>query len=143
MTYYKTCVTSKDSDQPSHPCSLIRVIADRMCHLQPPGCPKRDEREPVPYSVDVQAHPSFCWYLVSCRFCRALAHLSFANCHLQQRYIEGGWIYLVDYLPFLKGWQLLSFLYCFLFTPNSFLKLGSQYRQRSLYRHSIQRQNSL
>ena len=35
-TYSKTCATSKDSDQPAHPRSLIRVFVDRMCLLQPP-----------------------------------------------------------------------------------------------------------
>ena len=36
-TYNKTSATSEDSDQPAHPRSLIRVFADRMCLLQPPG----------------------------------------------------------------------------------------------------------
>ena len=50
-TYNKTCETSKDSDQPAHPHSLIRVCTGRMCHLQPPGYPKRDKREALPYWV--------------------------------------------------------------------------------------------
>ena len=41
-----TSATSEDSDQPAHPRSLIRVLADRMCLLLPPGYQKRDEREP-------------------------------------------------------------------------------------------------
>ena len=60
-TYDKICATSEDSDQPAHPCRLIRVFADRMCLVQPPGYPKRDEREPLPYLVDVQADLSLCW----------------------------------------------------------------------------------
>ena len=31
--YNKTYATSKDSDQPAHPRSLIRIFADRMCLL--------------------------------------------------------------------------------------------------------------
>ena len=48
-THNKTCGTSKDSDQPAHPRSLIRISADSMCLLLPPGCPKRDKQEPLPY----------------------------------------------------------------------------------------------
>ena len=74
--YNKTCATSEDSDQPAHPRSLIRVFADCICLLQPPGYPKRDKREPLPYWVDVQADLSLCWSHMSyCRFCRALAQM--------------------------------------------------------------------
>ena len=59
-TYNKTYATSEDSDQPTHPRSLIRVFADSMCLIQPLGYLKRDEREPFPYSVDVQADLSLC-----------------------------------------------------------------------------------
>ena len=48
---YKTCATSEDSDQPAHLWSLIRVITDLMCLLQPLGYPKRDKREPLPYCL--------------------------------------------------------------------------------------------
>ena len=76
-TYNKTCATSEDSDQPAHPRSLISVFADRMYLLQPPGYPKRDERESLPYWVDVQADLSICWSHRSyCSFCRALAQIS-------------------------------------------------------------------
>ena len=51
----KTCAASEDSDQPAYPCNLIRVFADRMPLLKPLGYPKRVEREPLPYWVDVQA----------------------------------------------------------------------------------------
>ena len=54
-TYNKSCATSEDSDHPAHPRSLIRVLADRMFLLQPPGYLKRDKRESLPYVVDVQA----------------------------------------------------------------------------------------
>ena len=54
-TCNKTCATSAYSDQPAHLRSLIRVFADPMCLLQPPGYPKMDEREPLPFLVDVQA----------------------------------------------------------------------------------------
>ena len=39
----------------------IRIFVDRMCLLQPPGYPKRDEREPLPYWVDAQDDLSLCW----------------------------------------------------------------------------------
>ena len=42
-TYNKTCATSEDSDQPLHPCSLIRLFADHMCLLQPLDYSKRDK----------------------------------------------------------------------------------------------------
>ena len=62
--------------QISLPRRLVRVFADRMCLVQPPGYPKRDEREPLPYLVDVQADLSLCWSHRSyCWFCRALANI--------------------------------------------------------------------
>ena len=73
-TYNKTCETSKDSDQPAHLHSPIRVFADPMCLLQPLGNPKRDKREPLPYPVGLQADRSLCWLHKSyCRFCGVLA----------------------------------------------------------------------
>ena len=44
---------SDDSDQRVHPRSLIRVFADRKGILQPPGYPKMDKREHLPYYVDL------------------------------------------------------------------------------------------
>ena len=41
-SYNKTCATSKYSDQAAHPCSLIRVCADRMGFLQSTGYSKRN-----------------------------------------------------------------------------------------------------
>ena len=66
-----SCATSKDSDQPAHPCILIRVFVDRMCLLQPPGYSKRDKLERLSYWVDVQADLIRCWlnrslYVLSC-----------------------------------------------------------------------------
>ena len=76
--YNETCATSEDSDQPAYPRSLIRVFADRMSLKQPPGYPKRDEREPLPYRVDVQADPVLCWsHRCYCRPSHALALLLF------------------------------------------------------------------
>ena len=73
-TYNKTCATSEDSDQPAHPRSLIRVLADRMCLLQTRGYPKWDKREPLPHWVDVQAELSLCLsHGTYCRFCRVMA----------------------------------------------------------------------
>ena len=76
-TYNTTCATSEDSDQPAHPRSLIRVFTDRTCHLKPPGCPKMDTREALPYWVNVHADLSLCWsHRFYCRFCHALALIS-------------------------------------------------------------------
>ena len=36
-TYNKTFATREDSNQPAHSRSLIRIFADHMCLLQPPG----------------------------------------------------------------------------------------------------------
>ena len=75
-TYNKSCAINDDSNQPADPRSLIRVFADRMCLLQPPGDTKRDKREPWPYWVAIKAYLSFCWSHRSyCRFCRALAQI--------------------------------------------------------------------
>ena len=41
--------------QPAHLCSLIRVFTDCYYLLQRPGYPKRDEWQPLPYWVDIQA----------------------------------------------------------------------------------------
>ena len=41
-TYNETCATTEDSDQPAYLCSQIRVFADEMCLLWPPGFPTRD-----------------------------------------------------------------------------------------------------
>ena len=72
QTQNKTCMTSEDSDQPAH----------RMSLLKPPGYPKRDKREPLPYWVDVQGDLSLCWLHRSyCRFCRALVRM-FVSTHI-------------------------------------------------------------
>ena len=74
--YSMACATSEDSDQPAHPRSLIRVFADHMCFLQPPGYPKRNKRGPLPYWVDVQDDLSLCWSHRSyCSFCRELTQV--------------------------------------------------------------------
>ena len=55
----------------------IRVFADRMCPLQPPGYSKWGRREPLPYWMYVQDDLSLCWSHWSyCRFCRALGQMS-------------------------------------------------------------------
>ena len=45
-TLNKVCATNENSDEPAHPCSLIRVVADRMCFLQPSGYPMKDNNNP-------------------------------------------------------------------------------------------------
>ena len=57
---YKICATSENADQPAHSRSLIRIVADRMCLLQPLDFPKRDEQEPLTFWVNVQADLSLC-----------------------------------------------------------------------------------
>ena len=75
-TYNKTCATSEDSDQPTHPRRLIKVFVDRMCLLRLPGFSKEDEREPLPYWVAVQADLSLCWLHQSyCRFLLCAGHI--------------------------------------------------------------------
>ena len=44
-----------------HICKVWSVFTDHMCLLQTPGYPKRDNGEPFPYWVDVQADLSLCW----------------------------------------------------------------------------------
>ena len=78
--YNKTYATSEDSYQPAHLCSLIRVLAGRLCLLQPSGYPKRDKQE-LSYWVNVQAYPYLCWSHRSyCRFCHELAHFYLVVC---------------------------------------------------------------
>ena len=61
-------VLPSKTDQPAHPCSLIRAPADCMYLLHPPGYLKRDIWEPL-YWVDV------CWSRRSyCSLCHTLAH---------------------------------------------------------------------
>ena len=75
-TYNKTSVTSEDSHQPTHLCSLIRIFTDHMCLLQYLGYPKRDKQDFLSYCVDVQVELSLCWSHRSyCRFCLALAYV--------------------------------------------------------------------
>ena len=45
---HKTFATSEDSDQPAHPCSLIRLRWS-LCLLLPPRYPKRNEKEALQY----------------------------------------------------------------------------------------------
>ena len=90
----KTFASSKDSAQRAHPRSLIKVFAYRMCLLQPPAYPKRDNRERLLYWMDVEADLSLCWSHRSyCRFCRALAKIyhkenSMADIPLDSRDIQ-------------------------------------------------------
>ena len=91
-TYIKTCVISKDSDQPALSRRLIRVFADHMCILHPPGNPKRDKREPMAYWVDVLADLRLCWLHRSCcRFCYALAHFFYFSQKIRLMYCHYSW----------------------------------------------------
>ena len=100
-TYNKTSATGEDSGQHVHPRSLIKDFANRMCLLQPPGYPKRDKREPLPYWVDVQVDPSLCWLHRSyCRFCRALAQIIIKA---MAEKLPSVYVYLKNLTPFFGG----------------------------------------
>ena len=59
-------------------CAVWSVFPGCMCLLQSQSYPKTDEREPLPYWVDVLVDLSLCWSHTSyCRFCHALAHMSY------------------------------------------------------------------
>ena len=69
-------MTSEDSDQLAHQRSLIRVFADRISLLQPPGYPKGDKQEPLPYLVDVKADMNLRWsHMSNCKLCHALTQM--------------------------------------------------------------------
>ena len=77
-------------------CSLIRVFADHMCLLQPPGYPKRDKQEPLPYWMDVQTDLSLCWSHASyCRFSHALACVICWFCLQCAKYWKRDWNFLI------------------------------------------------
>ena len=60
-------------DQPAQPRNLIRVFADRVCLLEPPGYPKTHKQDLLAYQMVVQADLSICWSHRSYRrFCHAL-----------------------------------------------------------------------
>ena len=62
------------------PRNLIRVLADRMCLLQPLGYPRRGEEELSPYWVDIQNDLSLWWSHRSyCSFCRALVEIFYKS----------------------------------------------------------------
>ena len=87
-----------------HTCSLIRVFADHMCLLQPPGYPKTDKQEPLPYCVDVQADLSLCCSHRSyCRFCPMLAHSSLLK-HI--------WGTHDPHLKCLNLWYFAAMIFC-------------------------------
>ena len=74
--YHRTWA-SKDSDQPVHPPSLIRVFTNPMSLLEPLGYPKSNKQKPSLDWVDVQADLNPCWsYRSYCRYCYWLAHFS-------------------------------------------------------------------
>ena len=72
-----TCVPSKDSDQPRHPPSLIRVFAVRMKKPWVLSYPLSVQRRLWSDWADAQADLSLCWmHRPYCWFCHAVAHLS-------------------------------------------------------------------
>ena len=107
---YKTCAASEDSDQSAHPRRLIRVVADRLCLLQPPGYPKWDKREPMSYRVDVQA--DLCWsHRSSCRFVVYWLILAYQFCHRNK-------LLIVTANGLKKAYFIIK---CFFYTWNYFL----------------------
>ena len=73
-TYNKTCVTSKDSDQPVHPPSMARVLVYPSFNSPDAVKGTCDQRRLWSDSADAQSDLSLRWSHKSyCRFCRALA----------------------------------------------------------------------
>ena len=68
-------MTSEDSDQTMHSCSLISLP---WSHVSSAAYwpPNKNKWEPLPYREDVQAYLSLYWsHRPYCRFCCALAHI--------------------------------------------------------------------
>ena len=102
------CASSED--MPAHPRSLLRVVADRMCFLQSPGYPKRDEQEPLPCWMDVQAFMSLCWSHRSyCRFYRVLVQMSSILICWIFPDRDKGYIVIVMSRFIYKQWRLFDF----------------------------------
>ena len=72
------CVPSKDSDQPGHPPSLIRVFAVRMKKPWVLSYPLSAQQRFWSDWADAQADLSLCWvHIPFCWFCHEAAHLIF------------------------------------------------------------------
>ena len=75
-TYKMACAPSKDSDQPGHPPSLIRVFAVRMKKVWVLSYLLGAQRRRWSDWADAQADLSFRWaHMPFFSFCRALANL--------------------------------------------------------------------
>ena len=74
-TYNRTCLTSKDLDQPVHPPSIVRVLV--YPSLDGPEAVEGtcDQGRLWSDCADAQAVLSLCWsHKFYCRFCHAFAH---------------------------------------------------------------------
>ena len=72
-----TCAPSKDSDQPGHPPSLIRVITVRSMGSQGPKLSSCGQRWLWSDWADAQADLSLHWaHMPFCWFCHEAAHIS-------------------------------------------------------------------
>ena len=71
------CAPSKDSDQPGHPPSLIRVFAVRMKKGWVLSYPLSAQQRLWSDWVDAQADLSLCWaHMPLCWFCRQVAQIA-------------------------------------------------------------------
>ena len=71
-----TCASSKDSDQPGHLPSLIRVLTVRMEKPWGLSYPMSTQRRLWLVWVDAQADLSLCWaHMPFCWFCHVVAHI--------------------------------------------------------------------
>ena len=78
-TYNKTCVTSKDSDQPVHPPSMARVLI--YPSLDSPKAVEGtcDQRRLLSDCADAQSDQSLRWSHVLNRYCCALAQIWYSK----------------------------------------------------------------
>ena len=73
-----TCAPSKDSDQPGHPPSLIRVFAVRVKKRWVLSYPLSTQQRLGSDWADAKADLSICWpHMSFCWFCHAVAHIKF------------------------------------------------------------------
>ena len=78
-TYNKTCVTSKDSEQPVHPPSMARVLVYPSLDSPKSLEDTRNQRRLWSDCVDAQADLSLHWsHKFNYRFCQALVQIIFS-----------------------------------------------------------------
>ena len=89
-TYHKTCVNSKDSDQPVHPSSMARVLVYPSFDIPKAVEVACDQRRLCSDCVDAQADLSLRWSHKSfCRVCPAPAQFNIRFYKELQKMIPG------------------------------------------------------